>query len=269
MQSTKNVFPDIGFGRRLKAVRNERGMTLQQLASRVGCDRSYLSRLETGKAVNPSHNLIQAIAAVLAINEDWLRLGLGDPFSQPNVPDDFDIQFSSALSAIAEEMSPDQIIRCLGRIFENPSFPAPARSFWVALFAPWLDIKIQQKRATHGVELDKSKGKYNLPKVTRSEISSWQELHLLLRKALQSRGAKAALARTFGVTTQAVSQWVSNVSSPPADTALRLRKMLLDGSLTKPQLKKSAGSSAERPTTKTRKGKIKRNEKTKSDQKES
>jgi transcriptional regulator with XRE-family HTH domain len=94
--------------------------------------------------------------------------------------------------------------------------------------------------------------------VPPSEIATWEEMRRLLKQALRPRGSKAALARQFGITTQAVSHWLRDKSSPPADIALRLRKMLLEGSLTKPSnQKKRAGRAATQPAPKTQKGKNK------------
>lgn len=96
------------------------------------------------------------------------------------------------------------------------------------------------------------------------ELSTWEGARTQLKLALDfKRGAKAALARRFGVTTQAVSQWLSGASMPSADTAFHIRKLLADGSLTT-QHKKRAGSASTRPALKTRKSKSTSHEKAKS-----
>jgi DNA-binding transcriptional regulator YiaG len=54
--------------------------------------------------------------------------------------------------------------------------------------------------------------------------TSWKELRLRLKAATDASGEQAALARAFGVSTAAVSQWLSGATAPKADTALRLLK---------------------------------------------
>ncbi|MBA3351177.1 MAG: hypothetical protein H0U23_01910 [Blastocatellia bacterium] len=80
---------------------------------------------------------------------------------------------------------------------------------------------------------------------------SWDDLRSLLRRATQSPGQKTALAQQLGVSTAAVSQWLSGANAPAADTTLRLLNWV-EKSEANPQQKKSAGSSAERPAPKTR-----------------
>jgi transcriptional regulator with XRE-family HTH domain len=112
-----------------------------------------------------------------------------------------------------------------------------------------------------------AESKHSLRFMLWPELWTWSGVRTQLRLALDSRrGAKASLARRFGVTTQAVSQWLSGASMPSADTAFHIRKLLADGSLTKPEEKKRAGRAATQPAPKTRKGKNKTNEKSKSDQ---
>lgn len=151
------------------------------------------------------------------------------------------------------------LVNCLKAVLntdaEGESLPGP--------IAP--KIAIPEKK------LAKSKGEFNLPTMRQSmpRFDSWEEIQIHLRQALSSRGSKARLARQFGLTTQAVSQWLRK-AKPPAEVAFRLRKMLLDGSLTKPtQQKKSAGSATTRPTPRTQEGKSTVHEKSKSDQSKS
>lgn len=63
--------------------------------------------------------------------------------------------------------------------------------------------------------------------VPAERIVNWNELLLQLQTATAEPGTKTRLAATLGVTTQAVSQWLSGASAPKADTALRLRAWVL------------------------------------------
>lgn len=109
-----------------------------------------------------------------------------------------------------------------------------------------------------------SKRYLRLVPVTR--INNWEQLRVRLRRATADAGSKAALARLFGVTTQAVSQWLSGASAPTADTTLRLLEWVTAEEATSTQ-KKRAGSADTRPALKTRKANPLGHEKAKSDRK--
>lgn len=53
------------FGRRLRLLRKARGLTLRDLAERVGIDFTYVSKIETGELAAPSEEVIRKMAAVL------------------------------------------------------------------------------------------------------------------------------------------------------------------------------------------------------------
>ncbi len=57
----------------------------------------------------------------------------------------------------------------------------------------------------------------------QNEIRDLKGLIARLKKVTVPRGAKAALAREFKVTRQAVNQWLSGESNPSADIAIRLQ----------------------------------------------
>lgn len=52
--------------------------------------------------------------------------------------------------------------------------------------------------------------------------SLWTDLRKRLALLTRPRGARAALARLFRVSPQAVNQWLSGDSNPTAETTLRL-----------------------------------------------
>ena len=84
--------------------------------------------------------------------------------------------------------------------------------------------------------LEREARKHNLL-LRHGDVSNWAKLRKLLLSETTVPGAKAAIARRFKVTTQAVSQWLSGKTMPSADTALRLRDWLLNrGTQRKPSV---------------------------------
>jgi transcriptional regulator with XRE-family HTH domain len=69
------------FGKRIKALRNERGLTLAQLGQRVGLSASYLSQVERGVTM-PSLPRLTAIATALDVE---VRFFFEDNVSAPCV----------------------------------------------------------------------------------------------------------------------------------------------------------------------------------------
>lgn len=63
----KRVLP-INFGEKLKAIRNQRGMTIADLAEKAGITQSYISKLETGVKKDPSWKVVQSLAAALLVD---------------------------------------------------------------------------------------------------------------------------------------------------------------------------------------------------------
>lgn len=95
---------------------------------------------------------------------------------------------------------------------------------------------------------------------------TWEQLRTILRTKTDSPEAKLDLAKHLGVSLAAVSQWRSNAARPTADKTLQILAWLREPA-PNPQQKKRAGRAATRPAPKTQKGKIKSNEKSKSDPK--
>lgn len=62
-----------GFGARVRARRAELGLTLAELGARVGCGRSYLSRLETGVRPPPTGALFERLEDALGLERGSLR----------------------------------------------------------------------------------------------------------------------------------------------------------------------------------------------------
>jgi transcriptional regulator with XRE-family HTH domain len=59
-------------GRKIKAHRKQRGMTLDQLAARTGSSKSYIWELENNDTPHPSAEKIFAIAKALGVTPEFL-----------------------------------------------------------------------------------------------------------------------------------------------------------------------------------------------------
>lgn len=57
---------------KIKEFRKNKGLTLEQLAQKVGSSKSYMWQLENDSKIKPSIQLIAKIAAVLDVTVDYL-----------------------------------------------------------------------------------------------------------------------------------------------------------------------------------------------------
>src|SRR6266702_6074615 len=60
------------FGRRLRDLRKQKNVSQRDLATRVGIDFTYLSKIEGGRSAPPSEDVIRHIAQVLEADENEL-----------------------------------------------------------------------------------------------------------------------------------------------------------------------------------------------------
>lgn len=56
-------------GEIIREIRKSKGLSLGQVALRSGLDRTYISRIESGKIANPSHKTLEKMARGLKITE--------------------------------------------------------------------------------------------------------------------------------------------------------------------------------------------------------
>ena len=59
-------------GRKIKVRRKQLGMTLEQLAAKTGCSKSYIWELENKDAPHPSAEKIFALAKALGVTPEFL-----------------------------------------------------------------------------------------------------------------------------------------------------------------------------------------------------
>ena len=86
------------FGPRIKQLRTERRLTLDQLAEATKSSKSYIWELENKNPPRPSGEKLAAIAAALGVTVDYL-LGVGDQ----TLVDAEDKAFFRAYSGLPEE----------------------------------------------------------------------------------------------------------------------------------------------------------------------
>jgi transcriptional regulator with XRE-family HTH domain len=60
------------FGHRIKELRTEKGLTLDQLAQDTGSSKSYIWGLENNNSPRPSAEKLSAIASALGVTTDYL-----------------------------------------------------------------------------------------------------------------------------------------------------------------------------------------------------
>jgi transcriptional regulator with XRE-family HTH domain len=70
----------------IKKLRKLNGLTLEELADKVGCSKNYIWEIENGKKDNPSFNIIIKIADVLNVSIDQLT-----PKPKKNKISEFDL----------------------------------------------------------------------------------------------------------------------------------------------------------------------------------
>jgi len=72
------------FGKRIRQLRVEKGMTQRDLSARVGIDFTYLSKIENSRAAPPSDTVIEKLARELGADLEEL-LSLAGKVSQDEV----------------------------------------------------------------------------------------------------------------------------------------------------------------------------------------
>jgi transcriptional regulator with XRE-family HTH domain len=141
-------------GERLRWVREGMGLSLEAFGAAIGYDKSYLSRLESGKTANPSAAFIESVCNKFMILRDWLLAGKGQPVMEDAIVKlageiDPSRLVSRVGMAIAMEWELDtvQVIRLLMKdlplperltkgteLLRDPSIKASAKEYWATVF---------------------------------------------------------------------------------------------------------------------------------------
>src|SRR5579872_1708781 len=74
--------PGTGLGPRLRSARSERGLSVRELARRIGCSPSLISQIERGASV-PSVGILYSLATELDSSLDYLVFGSPPPVTVP------------------------------------------------------------------------------------------------------------------------------------------------------------------------------------------
>src|SRR5438128_4243384 len=77
MQQKSSLHAAAGFGLRLKHLRESWDLSVSKFATLLGYHRSYVHRLETESAFNPSADFIAKTVARFDANPSWLLRGEG------------------------------------------------------------------------------------------------------------------------------------------------------------------------------------------------
>lgn len=231
--------------------RVEQRFSQRVIAAEIGLSRNQLNRIERGE-VSVRFRPAWEFCRFMDLNPLWLAFG--DPYEQlgfaPGELSDVseDGPFRPSMLSIAGEYS---TYRSMEFRIQGP----PNIRFSRIFDRPQKELVADSTVKHYLVHM----GKRPL---------SWKQLRKRLADACREPGAKTALSRRFNISTAAVSQWLSGATAPKADTTLGLLRWVEEAEA-KQQQSKSAGSATTRPAPKTPKGKIKPNEKNKSDQKKS
>ncbi len=255
-------------GKRVRTARIRFKLSQAKLANLIGLTRDQLNNVELGRVAlrfQPGWNL----CLQLDLNPAWLlsgdgeRHGFVDLSGMNEVPDDVlfsdlmenlsaeDVQWpgyskyreDSLRSSLAgEARSGDELAAKLGTLTNWLKHVSPKlhSEFWTAMAKAARDFVGRQNKyvsdqLTKQIEFGKV-GSMNLQKV-----SFWHALRERIRKLVQKRGMKSALARDIGVSRQAINSLLKKKRPyvPSAEYALRLSKWVEVA-----EAKQSAGVSA-------------------------
>lgn len=75
-------------GDRIYLLRTDQGLSQSKFAVATGSSTSTISKIETRKAF-PTDRLIKTICGIFLVNEEWIRTGRGDMYSQVKYGYDF------------------------------------------------------------------------------------------------------------------------------------------------------------------------------------
>jgi transcriptional regulator with XRE-family HTH domain len=234
------LLPKKTLGGRLRWLRGQRDVTLREFASRIGCDPSYLSKLEAGRATKPTLRFLVSVSAAFRVSADWLRTGEGDPFGDlmSDAPTKESLsgwsservaRVMAVLDDLQVALAPDRVLSLLladkslegMRTFWNEvgglGLPVTARLFWNDAFMN-LQFQIMGREPREKRVLTDVTVTDNVSPVK----STMANLLERLNKATSQRGMKSKLAKVMGVPLPNISQWLSGEREPGGETTLKL-----------------------------------------------
>ena len=130
------------------------GLSLEAFGAAIGYDKSYLSRLESGKTANPSAAFIESVCNKFMVLRDWLLAGKGQPVMEDAIVKlaseiDWPAIGSRVGQAIAMEAELDTVrviwllmkdlpmverLKKGTELLADPSVKASAKEYWATVF---------------------------------------------------------------------------------------------------------------------------------------
>lgn len=96
------------FGDRMKAIREEKNLTLEEVANKIGLSKGTISRYENGEIKNIPLNRVQDIADLFGVIPEWLT-GWADERYRNN-EDDMDLKYIKVMqSAKKSGIKPERL----------------------------------------------------------------------------------------------------------------------------------------------------------------
>lgn len=141
---------------RIKQIRKQLGLTLEEFGTRIGMGKSAVSKIEKGLN-GTTDQTIRSICREFEVNETWLRTGEGDMFDQSSssilsrVSAEYDLSSreQAMISAFLELNAADRsaIMRYVEKLVEKlaPPSSADAVSSAVAATRDYLDMVEKEK----------------------------------------------------------------------------------------------------------------------------
>jgi HTH-type transcriptional regulator, competence development regulator len=94
--------PEERFGRRIQALRRDRGLTQRQVAAELGIDFTYLSKLENDRGEPPGEETVRKLAAILNTDTEELLALAGKIPSELRLRAQQDVDFARFLRRLPE-----------------------------------------------------------------------------------------------------------------------------------------------------------------------
>lgn len=122
------------FGDRLRRLRSDRGLSLDELAAKAGVTKAYLWRLETSPSVNPSLDIVGKVAVGLGVSTASL-------IPEPARPNEEALELPPALLEAQRQIgiAPDDVAD-LARIRFRGGQPMTSED--------WIGLYLQLKRSS-------------------------------------------------------------------------------------------------------------------------
>lgn len=98
-------------GIRIAERRNELGLTMDEVAQKIGVAKSTIQRYEKGQIKKIKLPVIESIAAALFVNPDWLIGNTDNPAPNVNNPCDLPDKIPFPRAAFVVEPDEEQLIR--------------------------------------------------------------------------------------------------------------------------------------------------------------